>query len=131
VSEKHQNPMTIEQAGNLLKQKRENNDLLKCDTDGSPTNVDPKLITSQLRAIVKTHLPVGEMRTFMLIRISGTSTKEIARHYNVPESLVEKFEELGKDHIKKCLQKDPCYRREGLSSIISGAGITKRSSLII
>ena len=130
--EENQTPLTLEQAGNYLKERRESGESILNSPEGmKPTNVDRRKITFELRAIVKTHIPLGDMRTFMLIRIGGASVSEIAKAYGVNEDIVVKFEKLGMDYIKKCLSKDPSYRAGGQSRIISGPGITNRSSLIV
>lgn len=109
-------PLSIEQVGKVVKAAKSQDFEVEAKKKEKvkPTIADPQVVGRDLNHIIDHFIPEfgrwREVKTLMKLRVNGASVKEIAFAFNVPQTTVIMLENMGKDKIKKGIEREPAYR---------------------
>jgi len=109
-------PLSIEQVSKVIKvaKSQDMEAEAKKKEKVKPTVVDPAVIGRDLNRVIDHFIPSfgrwREVKTLMKLRVKGASVREIAFAFNVPQTTVIMLENMGKDKIKKGIEREPAYR---------------------
>ena len=118
LGDKVKGPINLEQLSNIIKEENGKDQMAEVKKRShlmpDPAIADPVIIIPELMAVINHFIPnfgrFREIKTLMILRLRGASTKEIAFAFNVPETTVIMLEKLGQEKVMRGIEREQAFR---------------------